>query len=29
MQAYIDWELGLVDQLARDATHGFFELGEP
>jgi rhodanese-related sulfurtransferase len=23
-QAYIDWELGLVDQLARDATHGFF-----
>lgn len=24
MQAYLDWEAGLVDQLARDATHGFF-----
>jgi rhodanese-related sulfurtransferase len=24
VQAYIDWELGLVDQLARDGTHGFF-----
>jgi rhodanese-related sulfurtransferase len=24
MQAYLDWELGLVDQLARDGTHGFF-----
>jgi rhodanese-related sulfurtransferase len=24
MQAYLDWEFGLVDQLARDATHGFF-----
>jgi len=23
MQAYLDWEYGLVDQLARDATHGF------
>jgi rhodanese-related sulfurtransferase len=23
MQAYLDWEFGLVDQLARDATHGF------
>jgi rhodanese-related sulfurtransferase len=23
-QAYLDWEYGLVDQLARDATHGFF-----
>ena len=23
MQAYLDWELGLVDQLARDGTHGF------
>jgi rhodanese-related sulfurtransferase len=23
VQAYIDWELGLVDQLARDGTHGF------
>jgi rhodanese-related sulfurtransferase len=23
-QAYLDWELGLVDQLQRDATHGFF-----
>lgn len=24
MQAYLDWEYGLVDQLARDGTHGFF-----
>jgi len=24
MQAYLDWEHGLVEQLARDATHGFF-----
>jgi rhodanese-related sulfurtransferase len=24
MQAYLDWEFGLVDQLARDGTHGFF-----
>ncbi len=24
MQAYLDWEYGLVDQLARDATHGFY-----
>ncbi len=24
MQAYLDWEFGLVEQLARDATHGFF-----
>jgi rhodanese-related sulfurtransferase len=24
MQAYFDWEYGLVDQLARDGTHGFF-----
>jgi rhodanese-related sulfurtransferase len=23
-QAYLDWEYGLVDQLARDGTHGFF-----
>jgi len=23
MQAYLDWEYGLVAQLARDATHGF------
>lgn len=23
MQAYLDWEYGLVDQLARDSTHGF------
>ena len=23
MQAYLDWEAGLVDQLARDGTHGF------
>jgi len=24
MQAYLDWEFGLVDQLGRDGTHGFF-----
>lgn len=24
MQAYLDWECGLVDQLSRDGTHGFF-----
>jgi rhodanese-related sulfurtransferase len=24
MQAYLDWEYGLVEQLARDGTHGFF-----
>jgi rhodanese-related sulfurtransferase len=24
MQAYLDWESGLVEQLRRDATHGFF-----
>jgi rhodanese-related sulfurtransferase len=23
-QAYLDWEFGLVDQLARDGSHGFF-----
>jgi hypothetical protein len=23
MQAYLDWEYGLVAQLARDGTHGF------
>jgi hypothetical protein len=23
MQAYLDWEFGLVAQLARDGTHGF------
>jgi rhodanese-related sulfurtransferase len=23
-QAYLDWEYGLVDQLGRDGTHGFF-----
>jgi hypothetical protein len=23
MQAYLDWEFGLVAQLARDASHGF------
>ncbi len=23
MQAYLDWEYGLVDQLGRDGTHGF------
>ena len=24
MQAYLDWEYGLVEQLRRDDTHGFF-----
>jgi rhodanese-related sulfurtransferase len=24
MQAYLDWEYGLVEQLRRDATHGFY-----
>ncbi|KZL37762.1 sulfurtransferase [Pseudomonas syringae pv. syringae] len=24
MQAYLDWEFGLVEQLGRDATHGFY-----
>jgi len=24
MQGYLDWEFGLVDQLGRDGTHGFF-----
>ncbi len=24
MQAYLDWEFGLVDQLGRDGSHGFF-----
>jgi rhodanese-related sulfurtransferase len=24
MQAYLDWEYGLVAQLERDATHGFY-----
>jgi hypothetical protein len=24
MQAYLDWEYGLVDQLARDGSHGFY-----
>jgi rhodanese-related sulfurtransferase len=24
MQAYLDWEFGLIEQLARDGTHGFF-----
>ena len=23
MQAYLDWEYGLVEQLERDGTHGF------
>jgi hypothetical protein len=23
MQAYLDWEYGLMDQLSRDDTHGF------
>lgn len=27
MQAYLDWEAGLVDQLERDGTHGFSALG--
>jgi hypothetical protein len=29
MQAYLDWEYGLVAQLARDATHGFKVLAAP
>jgi rhodanese-related sulfurtransferase len=29
MQAYLDWEYGLVAQLARDGTHGFRVLGAP
>jgi hypothetical protein len=24
MQAYLDWEFDLVEQLRRDSTHGFF-----
>jgi hypothetical protein len=24
MQTYLDWEFGLVAQLRRDGTHGFF-----
>ena len=24
MQAYLDWEFGLVEQLGRDGTHGFY-----
>jgi hypothetical protein len=24
MQAYLDWEYGLVQQLSNDGTHGFF-----
>ena len=24
MQAYLDWEYGLVEQLQRDGSHGFF-----
>jgi hypothetical protein len=24
MQGYLDWEFGLVEQLGRDGTHGFF-----
>lgn len=26
MQAYLDWEYGLVDQLRRDGTHGFYAI---
>jgi rhodanese-related sulfurtransferase len=26
MRAYLDWEGGLVEQLARDGTHGFFTI---
>ncbi|MBT9489843.1 MAG: thiosulfate sulfurtransferase [Rubrivivax sp.] len=29
MQAYLDWEFGLVAQLARDGTHGFAVLCPP
>jgi rhodanese-related sulfurtransferase len=28
MQAYLDWEFGLVEQLERDSTHGFWVLPE-
>jgi hypothetical protein len=28
MQAYLDWEYGLVAQLGRDGTHGFRVLAE-
>jgi rhodanese-related sulfurtransferase len=28
MQAYLDWEFGLVDQLERDSSHGFWVLEE-
>jgi hypothetical protein len=24
MQGYLDWEYGLVAQLGRDGTHGFY-----
>lgn len=24
MQAYLDWKYGLVDQLEKDGTHGFY-----
>ena len=27
MQAYLDWEYGLVEQLGRDGTHHFKVLG--
>jgi len=26
MQAYLDWEFGLVDQLGKDGTHHFWVL---
>lgn len=26
MQAYLNWEFGLVNQLKNDATHGFFTI---
>ena len=26
MQAYLEWEYGLVEQLRRDESHGFFVL---
>jgi 3-mercaptopyruvate sulfurtransferase SseA len=29
MQAYLDWEFGLVAQLARDGSHGFKVLAAP
>jgi len=29
MQAYLDWEYGLVAQLERDGSHGFFVIGRP